>query len=270
MATQSDCNPELVDYITRNILPLYNHFDPEKGPAYIDRAIEFCLKSQVPTPLDCDYAITAYHGLGYAKSPDNDIEYAAAKLAFDKHLKQWFRTEELLLMKDAILDCKNPLGTKPRSFFAETLIAFFHGYNRVCYYTDGYATVQKEGQWGLVDSRGKLIVPPKYEEFLGDYDRIRFTPTRLFCHDVAAVCKKGKWGFINEKGEEVIPCIYTKAEIFLDSTATVWQTQKQPDGTSVFEQFLIDTTGKKVSRTYQVDHLDFSLPIPHLPGPEKE
>ena len=67
-----------------------------------------------------------------------------------------------------------------------------------------YKVEEKKGKYGIVDEKGKVVVPyKKYDKFLG----IVYVPC-LDAH-VAKVKKDGKCGLINiEKKEEIIPCKY--------------------------------------------------------------
>jgi hypothetical protein len=60
-------------------------------------------------------------------------------------------------------------------------------------------TVQKDGNYGVADTSGNIIVPLIYEQVLA------------YSEDLLAVKKNGKWGFIDRKGKEKIPCIYDEA-----------------------------------------------------------
>ena len=82
------------------------------------------------------------------------------------------------------------------------------------------------GKFGLVDSTGKEIVPPKYDDF------------RDFREGLAGVKLNEKFGFINKKGEEVIPLKYDWIILgFSDGRAQV-----ELNG----ETFYIDKKGNKV------------------------
>lgn len=57
---------------------------------------------------------------------------------------------------------------------------------------DGIIAVSKDSKWGFVDSEGKVILEPTYEE------------ARSFLNGIAAVKENGKWGFIDINGNVVI------------------------------------------------------------------
>jgi hypothetical protein len=70
--------------------------------------------------------------------------------------------------------------------------------------------VKVNGKWGFINKKGKLIVPPHYE----DVDKIYG-----FCEDMSGVKENGKWGFINYKGTEVIKPVFDNIEPFYQGLA---------------------------------------------------
>lgn len=64
---------------------------------------------------------------------------------------------------------------------------------------DGYAAFRQGEKWGFVDSTGKVMIEPQYED------------AKSFSNGVAAVCQNGVWNFINTKGEVVIQGDYEDA-----------------------------------------------------------
>lgn len=55
-----------------------------------------------------------------------------------------------------------------------------------------------DGKWGVINKKGKEIIPCEYDLIYPFRDVITF------------VQKNGKWGVVNEKGKLIIPCIYDK------------------------------------------------------------
>ncbi len=62
----------------------------------------------------------------------------------------------------------------------------------------GTYIVKKDGKAGIVDSQGKYVLAPEYDDLDG------------FESGFARVCIDGKWGFMNENYEIVIPCKFDK------------------------------------------------------------
>ncbi len=67
-----------------------------------------------------------------------------------------------------------------------------------CYTSDKKIAICKDGKWGFVNSSGKVIIEPTYEN------------AKSFSNGLAAVMKDGKWGFINSDGTLVIECEYAE------------------------------------------------------------
>lgn len=71
--------------------------------------------------------------------------------------------------------------------------------------------VTQNQKYGLVNSNGIEVVPPKYDYLNG------------FNSDMARFQINNKWGYINKSGKEVIPPIYDEAEDFNSELAVVKQ-----------------------------------------------
>lgn len=64
---------------------------------------------------------------------------------------------------------------------------------------DGVIAVAKDGKWGFVNTSGKVILEPTYED------------AHSFSNGLAAVKKDGKWGFIDPDGNVVIDYQFSDA-----------------------------------------------------------
>lgn len=71
----------------------------------------------------------------------------------------------------------------------------------------GYAAVQIEGLWGFVDTEGKVVIDPEYEE------------AKSFSNGYAAVKKGNAWGYIDIDNKLVIPAQFEGAMDFNSSGA---------------------------------------------------
>lgn len=92
-------------------------------------------------------------------------------------------------------------------------------------FSEGLAPVRMGDKWGFIDKTGKEIVPAKYEEVWN------------FTNGMAAVKRNGKWGFIDKTSKETTPMIYDNGIFFRDGLASV-----EIDGKPRY----IDKTGKEV------------------------
>lgn len=73
-------------------------------------------------------------------------------------------------------------------------------------FCDGLLRVEKNGKCGYVDSKGKEVVPCKYDH------------AHIFFGGFAAVLKDGLWGFIDTKGKEITPFLFLGFDdVFLDN-----------------------------------------------------
>lgn len=95
-------------------------------------------------------------------------------------------------------------------------------------YTDKYFFCKQNNKWGVLDSTGKMIIQPLYDET--GYG---------ISEDLIRVRKDNKWGYINISGETIIQFDYDFACNFRDGKAYAIK-----DGKPIF----ISKTGKKVKR----------------------
>lgn len=61
----------------------------------------------------------------------------------------------------------------------------------VDFYHEGMARIVKRGKYGFINTKGKIVIPTKYEN------------ARSFYEGMVAVQKNGKWGFVDIKGNEL-------------------------------------------------------------------
>ena len=96
-------------------------------------------------------------------------------------------------------------------------------YNYADSFSEGLASVSKDGKWGVINKMGDLIIPFQFESMNSlPYDG-------AFHYGLAAVRVDGKYGYINTKGEIVIPCIFEDADIFCNGLAIVVLNKKFGD-----------------------------------------
>lgn len=68
-------------------------------------------------------------------------------------------------------------------------------------YKHEIAVVKKNGKWGLINTKGKVVADFIYEDF--------FIPqVHLFFNDIATAKKDGLWGFLSKKGKNITPFVY--------------------------------------------------------------
>jgi hypothetical protein len=75
-------------------------------------------------------------------------------------------------------------------------------------FSEGFAPVYENDNWGFIDSDGEKVIGCGFQE------------TEGFSHGLAAV-RKAKWGFIDKTGNEVIPSRFVQARSFSEGMAPV-------------------------------------------------
>ena len=83
------------------------------------------------------------------------------------------------------------------------------GYDYVCEYSEGLASVEINGKRGFIDKSGTKVIPCKYDE------------AWYFSEGLAEVKLNGKYGFVDKSGTEVIPCKYDNTIAFREGLARV-------------------------------------------------
>ena len=105
----------------------------------------------------------------------------------------WFDFSEdvaFVSAEDNKLEAINPSGMRIMAETFEDSGAF----------SEGLASVKKNGKWGYIDHAGNVVIPYQFEEAF-DFD-----------NGFAVVKMKGKQGVINRTGEIVVPCSYNVIE----------------------------------------------------------
>ena len=112
-------------------------------------------------------------------------------------------------------------------------------YDDVYSFSDGLALVERNDQWGYVNTTGREVIPCKY--------LISCMCFGLTEH-LACLCADGRFGFLDKTGQTVIPFQYTEAAPFAEGLAVVRQGDKWG---------FIDKAGQSVVPV----HYDFALPF---------
>ena len=68
-------------------------------------------------------------------------------------------------------------------------------------FADFLAPVKQDGKWGFINGEGKFIIEPRFEDAF------------LFSDQSAAVKVGGKWGFINRSGKFLVEPKYVSAKL---------------------------------------------------------
>jgi hypothetical protein len=95
-------------------------------------------------------------------------------------------------------------------------------------FNDGLIVVSNsEDKMGLMDTKGKLVVPMEYDRIVG------------FSDGLSSASKDGKWGYIDKNGKVVIALQYNAATPFESGLAIVIKDEKS---------YILDKTGKILNK----------------------
>ena len=112
-------NPKLQQYIEREIIPQYDHFDKAHQRDHVLMVIQQSLDiaSRLDVDVDMVYAIAAYHDTGLCEGREHHHEVSAKIIMADLNLRQWFTEEQILVMADAAEDHRASAKQAPRSIY---------------------------------------------------------------------------------------------------------------------------------------------------------
>ena len=112
---------DLMEFIEKNILPRYNHFDKAHNLTHAIRVIKRSLQlaAKIGANIDMAYVIAAYHDLGL-EGPRAIHHMTSGKiLTADARLKKWFSKEQIKIMKEAVEDHRASNSHAPRSIYGK-------------------------------------------------------------------------------------------------------------------------------------------------------
>ena len=114
-------NKELVDYIEKEIFPLYNKNEEGHGLKHIETVIERSLKfaKDYDANIDMVYIIAAYHDLGHHIDRKRHEIISAQIFIEDENMKKWFSDEQRKIIKDAIEDHRASSNHEPRTIYGK-------------------------------------------------------------------------------------------------------------------------------------------------------
>jgi uncharacterized protein len=114
-------NPELKDYIEKNILPRYNAFDGGHNVNHAHKVIydSLILARQFDVDTDMVYTIAAYHDIGIEKDRDLHHVISGKILMTDENLKKWFSHQQIQIMREAVEDHRASNKHAPRTIYGK-------------------------------------------------------------------------------------------------------------------------------------------------------
>ena len=115
-------NSELVEYIEKNIFPIYEKNDVGHGLEHIKYVIERSLKfakQVVSINYDMVYVIAAYHDISHHINHKEHEKLSSEFLFSDNNLRKYFNEEEMRIMRDAVYDHRASMDREPRSVYGK-------------------------------------------------------------------------------------------------------------------------------------------------------
>ena len=116
-----EIDTNLADYINKNIIPQYAHFDHAHNLDHVQTVIKTSLElaAHYQVNINMVFTIAAYHDLGIAIDRDTHHIESGKILLADNNLKKWFSEEEIGIMKEAVEDHRASSKTAPRSIYGK-------------------------------------------------------------------------------------------------------------------------------------------------------
>ena len=137
-------NPELIEYIEREIIPRYDHFDKAHQRDHVLMVIKQSLDiaSRLDVDMDMVYAIAAYHDTGICEGREQHHEVSSRIIKADRQLRQWFTEEQIQTMADAAEDHRASAKQAPRTIYGRIVAEADR-------FIDPLTIVQRTIQYGL-------------------------------------------------------------------------------------------------------------------------
>lgn len=112
-------NPALKQYVEREILPRYDHFDKAHQRDHVNMVItqSMQLAERLDVNADMVYAISAYHDTGLCEGREHHHTASAHIIKSDECLRQWFTEEQIQVMADAAEDHRASASNAPRTIY---------------------------------------------------------------------------------------------------------------------------------------------------------
>lgn len=165
----------LIEYIEKNIIPLYDNFDRGHRRDHAQQVIE--RSAQLAKGFDVDaqmvYVIAAYHDTGLCYGRENHHTDSARIILDDKELHRWFTPEQITIIAQAAEDHRASTDHAPRTIYgrivaeADRLIIPELIIRRTIQFSlANFPTLDKEGHW----QRSLEHLHEKYDE--GGYLRL--------------------------------------------------------------------------------------------------
>lgn len=153
-------NLELKEYIEREIIPRYDHFDQAHQRDHVMMVIQQSLDIAAKLDVDEDmvYTIAAYHDTGLCEGREHHHEVSAQFIKADLQLRRWFSEEQILVMSDAAEDHRASAKQAPRTIYGRIVAEADR-------FIDPVTIVRRTIQYGL-DHYPELSREEQYQRML--------------------------------------------------------------------------------------------------------
>ena len=137
-------NAELKQYIEKEIIPRYDHFDKAHQRDHVLMVIQqsMDIASRLDVDKDMVYAIAAYHDTGLCEGRELHHKASAQIIKADMQLRRWFTEEQILTMADAAEDHRASSKQAPRTLYGRIVAEADR-------FIDPVTIVQRTVQYGL-------------------------------------------------------------------------------------------------------------------------
>ena len=137
-------NPDLQQYIEREILPRYDAFDKAHRRDHALMVIRQSLDiaSHYDVDIDMVYTIAAYHDTGLCEGRERHHEVSAQIIKADPQLRKWFTEEQIQVMAAAAEDHRASAKQAPRTIYGRIVAEADR-------FIDPETIVQRTIQYGL-------------------------------------------------------------------------------------------------------------------------
>ena len=114
-------NKRLQDFIEKEIIPTYNHFDKAHQTGHVREVItqSILLASHYEVNINMVYAIAAYHDLGLSVDRKTHHLVSGKILRDDTRLREWFSEDDIETMAQAVEDHRASSNHEPRSIYGK-------------------------------------------------------------------------------------------------------------------------------------------------------
>ena len=121
MASKHNLTAELIDYIETEILPRYDAFDKahDRRHAFMVISNSLRLAQHYDVDMQMVYTIAAYHDLGLEACREQHHTVSARIVREEKRLKEFFTSEQIEIMADAVEDHRASCSKPPRTIYGK-------------------------------------------------------------------------------------------------------------------------------------------------------